>query len=63
VELGYTLPEKLTRKIAIRTLRFFVNGVNLLTISPLMSKAGLDPERMTGYPGIKSVNLGLNIGF
>lgn len=63
IELGYTLPSRLSLAAGIRKVRVFVNGVNLLSFSPLCSETGLDPERMTGYPGIKSVNAGLNIGF
>lgn len=63
IELGYTLPAALSRKAGLEKFRVFLNGVNLVSLSPLSSGLGLDPERMTGYPGIKSVNLGLNIGF
>ena len=40
-----------------------MNGINLLTFSPLSKETGMDAERMTGYPAIKSVNIGLNLGF
>lgn len=63
VELGYTLPEKWLGKIRMRDLRIYVNAVNLFTISGLYSRYDLDPERLSGYPAVKSVNVGLTLGF
>ena len=63
VELGYTLPEKWLDKIRMRDLRIYVNAVNLFTISGLYSRYDLDPERLSGYPAVKSVNVGLTLGF
>ncbi len=39
--LGYTLPEKLTKKILISRLRFYVSGTNLFCITKY---SGYDPE-------------------
>ena len=47
-QLGYTLPKKWTSKIGIQTLRFFVEGQNLFTISGLPE--GIDPES----PGVNN---------
>lgn len=33
LELGYTLPEKWTRKAHISNVRIYLNGTNLLTFS------------------------------
>lgn len=41
VSLGYTLPEKLTEKLKIKSLRFYTTGENLFTIT---NYSGLDPE-------------------
>ncbi|RNC67126.1 SusC/RagA family TonB-linked outer membrane protein [Proteiniphilum sp. X52] len=64
VELGYTLPKKVTERFDIKTIRFYVTGVNLLTFSRFKM---WDPESggTTGgsYPMMKSLNLGLNINF
>lgn len=43
VQLGITLPQKWTRRAKIESLRFFVNGDNLFTITDFFQ--GLDPER------------------
>ena len=54
VELGYTTGK----------LRFFVNGQNLLTLSPLLAQYNLDPENITAlYPALKSVNAGVSVTF
>lgn len=72
IELGYTLPEKITRKVNIQSLRIYVNAYNLLTFTKLKY---LDPEfYMTpsggslsalgyNYPLNKTYSIGLNIKF
>lgn len=46
LEIGYTIPAPVTRKIGIDRARIFVNGFNLLTFSSLNSI--LDPEQKSG---------------
>jgi len=64
IELGYTLPQQLTSKIAVNTLRVFVSGQNLLTFSKVDF---FDPEIPSGsaqyYPQTKVYNLGLSVNF
>lgn len=62
VELGYTLPERRLSKLGLQSARVYVNGVNLLTFSSLLSDYDIDPETMSGYPGVKSYNVGLTVG-
>lgn len=69
LELGYTLPKNLTRKVGISDLRVFVNGFNLLTFCNSLLKDA-DPEReerdwgaSLAYPLMKAYNIGLNINF
>ena len=63
VELGYTLPEKLTKSFHIDNLRFYVTGTNLLIWSkfklwnPEMGSSGLN------YPLQRTFNIGVNITF
>jgi TonB-linked SusC/RagA family outer membrane protein len=63
VELGYSLPKRLANKLKMESLRVYVNGTNLATISSFklwdveMGGNGL------GYPVQKVFNLGLNINF
>jgi TonB-linked SusC/RagA family outer membrane protein len=62
VELGYTLPERLTKKFFVSNLRVYVTGTNLLRWSgftlwdPEMGGNGL------GYPLQRVFSIGVNIG-
>jgi len=66
VELGYTLPANLMKRIGIDNARVFVNGINLLTWSKLKD-FNFDPEisnNGTGtYPQQKVINAGLKFTF
>ncbi|RBL88562.1 SusC/RagA family TonB-linked outer membrane protein [Chitinophaga flava] len=63
VELGYTLPTSLTRRLHMSNLRVYANATNLLTFSKFklwdieMGGKGL------GYPIQRVVNFGLMVGF
>src|SRR5690606_27071004 len=62
-EIGYTLPEKLTKKFNVQMLRFYASGTNLLHWSkfemwdPEMAGNGL------GYPVQRVINFGVNFNF
>lgn len=61
VELGYTLPEELLLGLRMKKARFFLRGVNVLTLSDWEYS---DPEvAYIGYPPMKSYLLGVNIDF
>ena len=62
VSLGYTFPEKRTRRISVPALRIYVSGENLLTLTRF---DGMDPENgsSTRYPNMKRFNIGLSITF
>jgi len=63
VELGYTLPEKFTKRWNIEKLRVYLSGTNLLTFSDFklwdieMAGDGL------GYPLQKVYNIGVQVSF
>lgn len=64
-ELGYTLPSALTKKVGIKSVRMFVNGYNLFTLS---SMKYIDPEHPSDsygnlYPLNRTISLGLNVKF
>ncbi len=66
VELGVTLPQSLTGKAGLQSLRFYFNGFNLLTFSKL--DLDIDPElpflgRGSTYPYIKTYSFGINARF
>ena len=63
MELGYTLPNKLTRKLHVEGLRLYFQGNNLLTFSKFKM---WDPELAghgLNYPIQRTFNIGLNITF
>lgn len=64
VMLGYTLPQKWTRKFFVQNFRVYVSGENLATIT---AYEGLDPEKAPSsgdiYPTTRSYSIGANITF
>ena len=64
VEIGYTVPQKWTKKVYVDGLRFFVSGNNLLIFSHVDN---IDPEgfgaREYNYPQTAAYNFGLNLSF
>ncbi|MEW2922560.1 TonB-dependent receptor [Muricauda sp. ANG21] len=66
IELGYTIPKEVTRKMKIDRLRVFAGGQNILTFTRLDD---FDPERAAGAqsnrltPLYKTITLGINAKF
>lgn len=64
LDLGYTVPEQLIKRIGLQKLRVYVSGQNLLTIDNVKI---FDPEAPMGsgqyYPQTKIYNVGLNVTF
>lgn len=67
VQLSYTLPSSLTANTFIESLRIYINGQNLATITDFPF---FDPERpagaqngSSGFPNLKIYSLGLNFNF
>ncbi|WKN30651.1 TonB-dependent receptor [Porifericola rhodea] len=63
--IGYTLPKNFTDNLRIGSVRFYVTGQNLLTLSGIKH---IDPEmgyedRENAYPVMKSTTFGLDISF
>ena len=63
MEFGYTVPQKVTERIRMNNLRFYVSGSNLL----LFSKFKMWDVEMAGnglgYPNQRVVNFGVNFTF
>lgn len=65
VNLGYRFPSKITEKIGLSRLEFYVNGKNLLTFT---NWEGLDPEfvgsssRQRSIPQTRQYTIGVKIG-
>lgn len=65
LQIGYSIPAKALKAIKISTLRIYLSGQNLLTMTKLDS--GFDPESAEnaqfGYPNVKIYTAGLNLNF
>lgn len=59
VQIGYTLPQAVTEGIGIKSLRFYLSGQNLATIT---GYDGFDPEG-GWYPLSRTFAFGLNLQF
>lgn len=59
LEIGYTIPSNLTKKIKIEGIRVFANGTNLFSLDHM--DGFTDPETLTGYPAMRTVSLGLSV--
>lgn len=65
LQLGYTLPAAISKKICMERLRFYFSAQNLLTIKS-KNFTGLDPEdkdKGFAYPIPMNLTFGFNIGF
>lgn len=63
VEIGYTLPEKVSKKVGMSKLRFFVNGNNLFVWDNIKVN---DPELQDNglaYPIPRTFSAGFNLNF
>lgn len=64
VEVSYNIPASIVRKAKLNSLRLFVKGNNLLTLTGV---EGVDPEYInagiTSYPFMRSFTAGLNLTF
>jgi TonB-linked SusC/RagA family outer membrane protein len=64
VELGYTLPSTIGKKIGMSNLRFYANGLNLATVA---KQHIYDPESTSSdghyYPQQRIINLGASVKF
>lgn len=66
IEIGYSLPQKLIQKAHLQQVRFYVQGMNLLTFDKL-GDVNMDPETGNGngswYPIQRIYNFGVNVTF
>jgi hypothetical protein len=75
--LGYSIPESVLSKVKIKSLRLYVQGVNLFTLTKYTGmdpEIGSDPDNQDGsddrnfgvdygnYPAVKQFIFGLNLG-
>ena len=68
IQIGYTIPSKLTKKAGVSRARVYVSGQDIITVSA-MGKFGtlFDPESANNtdndYPYFSTASVGLNISF
>jgi TonB-linked SusC/RagA family outer membrane protein len=67
-EIGYTLPDKLSNRMGLESVRFYSNAYNLFTWTKLDKLYDFDPEISTNtdrtiYPPQRTINFGLSITF
>ncbi|MDR6197148.1 TonB-dependent receptor [Siphonobacter sp. SORGH_AS_0500] len=62
VEIGFTLPKSILSRVGLKTGRFFVNGLNLITWDKLKIFDPEIPNDSRNYPQQKVFNGGLTIG-
>lgn len=62
IQLGYTIPRKITKKFFVENLKIYTSIDNLFTITKF---PGLDPEvgANVGYPTVRQYSVGLNVSF
>jgi TonB-linked SusC/RagA family outer membrane protein len=66
IQLTYTVPDRILKKLMLRNLRLFVNGQNLFTFSPMKE---FDPEKnlkgdtFYSFPSVKTFTGGINVTF
>ena len=62
LQLGYTLPKHLSRRVAIERLKVYGSIDNLFTVTRF---PGLDPEvgATVGYPVVRQYSVGIDISF
>jgi TonB-linked SusC/RagA family outer membrane protein len=66
LQIGYTLPEHLIKRLGLTKVRFYYSGQNLLTFDHLYS--WVDPEASINsslyyYPQVKVNTIGVNVSF
>ena len=63
VQLGYNLPNRISKKLYMERLRFYVSAQNLLTLKS-KNFTGVDPENPNyGYPIPLNLTFGINVTF
>ena len=63
VEVGWSAPKKFTDRLRADSIRIFLNGTNLFSLSGMGGRQNADPEGLSGVPQMRTVSLGAKIGF
>ncbi len=60
IQLGYTIPNSISKKIQLQNARIYIGGSNLLTLTKFK---GFDPESNDDLPIPRSFNFGCSVNF
>ena len=64
LDFGYTLPKPLLSNYGVKSFRVYVMAYNIFTISPFkLWDPELDTGNGTSYPNVKTVSVGVSVGF
>ena len=71
LELGYHIPKSWSRRVGVQDIRFYANGLNLMTwynlkiydVDPESQRGGGQVEAYSKYPQQKIYNFGLQVSF
>jgi len=63
IEVGYNFTSKILNKLRLSKFRIYVNATNPVTWSSLLKDYHIDPETLSGYSALKSVNAGISAAF
>lgn len=63
LEVGYTLPEKLSKKVLTKNIRVFLNGTNLFSLHGMLNMRNADPEGLSGMPAMRTISVGAQLKF
>ncbi|MFD2569353.1 SusC/RagA family TonB-linked outer membrane protein [Spirosoma soli] len=65
LEIGYTIPENIGKKVGISSLRVYVNALNLATIVNKLGSFDPEADNATGqyYPQSRIINTGVSLRF
>ena len=58
LEIGYTLPQHISKKVALSNVRFYMRGMNLFSLDHIKF---VDPAAMSGDPMLRSYYIGFNV--
>jgi len=65
LEIGYSIPSKILKTFGFSKTRFYIQGLNLVTLDKL-KKFDVDPETNTGgdwYPIQRVFSIGVDVTF
>lgn len=63
LELGYTLPENVAKKVLAKNIRLFLNGTNLFSLHGMLNMRNADPEGLSGMPAMRTISVGAQLKF